>query len=118
MEKEITTKTLFRAIEEVVAEVGDDFVYQSPEAGECKYLHNRQPSCLFGRGLTKLGIDQEVLEEGDRGGWGLSDLEDIGHFSMRAIYAFNDAQRMQDSGHSYGDVLNDLKARLTRIGAI
>jgi hypothetical protein len=114
----LTTASLFAAIEEVVAEAGPDFVYESPVPSECLYLYNDVPSCLFGKALDKLGIDRATLVSGDNGHWGLSDLPAEFGMGYDAANAFQQAQSRQDHGHSYGDVLDELRFNLEKIGAL
>lgn len=114
----LTTASLFAAVEEVVAETGPDFVYESPVPGECLYLYNGTPSCLFGKALDKLGMDRRTLESGDNGHWGLSDLPTEFGMDYKAAEAFKEAQREQDNGHSYATVLDQLRFNLEKIGAV
>jgi hypothetical protein len=115
---ELTTASLFKAIEEVVAETGPDYVYEAPVWGECLYVHEGTPSCLFGKALAKHGADTSFLEYADNGHWGLYDLPEEYGFSEGAAKAFQNAQSQQDSKEPYGRVLELLRLNLKKLGEI
>lgn len=112
----ITREDALRALEEVVAEAGEDYVYQPPNQGlTCVYVADGRPSCLVGRALFRLGVSIETLHWLDRefGGFYCRDLNDelpekIPMDESAAI-AFARAQERQDARCSWGEALRAAK---------
>lgn len=66
---EVTVETVIKALEEVVAEKGEDYVY--PNAGaECLYAIDGEPSCIVGHVIARLDPEtfQQVVEFEDVNG--------------------------------------------------
>ena len=60
--------TWFRAYEllrELVAEFGEDYVYEPPDGEACRYVHDGRPSCGVGYVLVRAGVPVEVLQAVD-----------------------------------------------------
>jgi hypothetical protein len=107
---ELEVLAVLRALKAVVAEAGDDFVYQQGPSGECYYVVNDQPSCIAAKVLHRLGIPVDLLRawEGQR-----VDLMNYNNFagSQRPTIDFGNeslrvlrsAQLMQDQGRTWGD---------------
>lgn len=55
MRKLITAHQAIVALRGVVAEAGRDYRYEKI-GGECRYVHNGEPSCGVGRVLVRLGL--------------------------------------------------------------
>lgn len=39
-----------------------DFIYESPDEDQCVYVHEGEPSCLYGQALWNLGLIDASLE--------------------------------------------------------
>lgn len=99
------------AIRAVVAEFGPNYVYMVGLGGSCEYVRDRQPSCLIGRVLHRMGVDLEFLYY--REGNGASDvMRDVGGFSTVVLCAADDAQGAQDSAYTWGEALSRFESRL------
>jgi hypothetical protein len=106
---------LIEAVEAVVAERGEDFVYEAPEGDSCKYVHVAEdftpvPGCLFGAALHRTGVSLEDLSqvEGDP----VFDLLPPDAYSAAVRAAAESAQGAQDTGHEYGEVLVRFRRRI------
>lgn len=116
-----------RAAAEVVAEMGEDHIYErhpfgDPEAGEdrCQYVWNGQPDCIVARILTRLNLTtvaglERVEGQSARGLFMTPSF--LRPFSLdlradpRAIDYLDCLQIWQDEGTPYGECLaiaNDL----------
>jgi len=52
-----TLEQTLAALEEAVAERGEDYVYdEHDDGGHCVYVKDGRPSCLVGNALVKLGV--------------------------------------------------------------
>lgn len=99
---------VLRTLKLVVAETGDDFVYQRGPNGQCYYIVNRQPSCIAGKVLHRLGVPIDLLRlwEGTRvtamGNSLVRDRPAI-DFSYESLQVLGEAQVYQDQGKPWGD---------------
>lgn len=99
----ITRDDVLRVMREVVAEFGEDYVYQPPAGSTCVYVHLDEdgeacPSCIVAQVLHRLGVPLEAFEEGlaahamvdqlNNQGWGIT---------YQAAVALSEAQRIQDA---------------------
>lgn len=107
--KHITTEDALRALEEAVAEKGEDFVYERVENGHgfltCQYVVGGAPSCIAAHALVRLGVpvgDLASLE-----GQTPSGLADAGVIDAdaEAIKVLDQAQSAQDAGETWGAAL-------------
>lgn len=56
--------TAMRLLEEVVADKGEDYVYEPhPFTYACQYLHDDEPGCLVGHVLHRHGVPIEVIRQ-------------------------------------------------------
>jgi len=108
--KHITKEDALRALEEAVAEKGEDYIYQytdsdDPRNSICLYVYDGAPSCIAGDALHRLGIPLSAFEdhEGDtidkvalRVDWPLH---------VDAVDVLYEAQCVQDGGRSWGEAL-------------
>lgn len=109
--KTITWDDVLRVMREVVAEFGEDYVYQlvPDEGGQCLYVHRDEdsegvPGCIVAQVLHRLGVPLSAFDEGfsahcmvDRlnaRGWGITYVASV---------ALAEAQRVQDSFHESED---------------
>lgn len=105
-EHKITREQLDATLEEVVAEYGEDYIYESPDGTGCKYIELNGdgsidgPGCLIGHALVALGVDPEYLKSGDALGYGARSLN-VWADAQVAQYAVNIQQR-QDVGDTWG----------------
>jgi hypothetical protein len=116
--KHITTEDALRALEEAVAEKGEDYVYplSNTAADLCAYteFNDRDelvPSCLVGNALHRLGVPLEAMAQFNTGHGPKSLAEELGLDGDRAAWlAFRDAQAIQDDGGTWGAALAKAKA--------
>lgn len=115
----LSTEQAMAALEVVVAEAGEDYVYESPrhmQGGDesCFYVHrdpdgsDARPGCLVGTALHRLGVPLGELEKHEGTDaftmlWHITDLPD------RARGAFSGAQEAQDTGETWGEALRQAK---------
>jgi hypothetical protein len=131
--------SMLRALKQVVAEAGDDYVYTKKVTGlsdypGCVYVFNGEPDCLGGRVLAKLGVSTETLrswegkmcESMTKGATahpllGFGDnyyLEPLSFFSP-TMEILARAQRFQDAGNAWGEVRNwTLQLAAQRYGVV
>lgn len=114
-----TKKDVLQAMSEVVAEVGEDRVYQIPKgAYNCVYTDNGEPSCLIGHVINKL--DPEAFRELRRAdaaytGIAALALQEGGYLPQKfwtksAMAVASSAQRAQDQGNTWGEALGQAKS--------
>jgi len=114
--------SMLRALKQVVAEAGDDYVYTKKVTGlsdypGCVYVFNGEPDCLAGRVLAKLGVSTETLRNWEgkmcysmTASATAHPLLDLGdNFYLEPLSFFREtmeilgrAQGAQDSGNSWG----------------
>jgi hypothetical protein len=108
--KHITTEDALRALEEAVAEKGEDYIY--PEAGKtCYYALDGAPSCLVGNALHRLGYSILQLEEFRS--HPICSLPADVPMEDRALDAFIRAQEAQDAGAPWGEALHVAREAVT-----
>lgn len=127
----IFTKTaVIKAMEEIVAELGEDYVYpRAVEYKSCVYAEDGEPSCFVGRVIAKLDPEkfQEIaeIEKKIGGSWSADDFSgeySVGYDEAKEvnIYLKLDAtkaglvamyagQRKQDRRETYGVALKAAK---------
>lgn len=115
--KKITRRSLTKALEAAVAERGADFVYPDEwrnhgrVTGTCRnYIEGVGPACIFGNAFTRLGVDVTGSREWSAARYVLEDV--CGVNDERLVTAAEVAQRAQDDGLSWGDVLDRFKTEL------
>lgn len=124
-----TKSAVIKALEEIVAELGEDYVYPEAVAGVgCVYVKNGQASCIAGRVIAKIDPEKiEQIEELEQkwGSWGASDFDgqtqlaegDEGEVinapkldaTPAALEALGAAQWSQDRRATYGQALKAAK---------
>lgn len=104
----VTPSMALWALEEVVAEKGENYEYPLHETGWVGfYVRNGEPSCVVACALHKLGVPVEELSkyEDTR----IEEIPFIGNLYMgvttRLIFAA--AQHCQDTGDTWGDALDE-----------
>lgn len=120
MTQEITRENFTAAIEAVVAERGESFVYEKPEGFRaCQYTNeDGTPGCLIGAALAKLGYTAENtrgLERTYPDSYGYSAreiLEALGIDDSTLLIAATKAQNRQDDGLEYHAALEAYHAAL------
>jgi hypothetical protein len=105
-EEAVTAPTVERVLDvmaEVVAEYGEDHVYQPPDLDyyKCLYVHHGRPSCLLAHVLARLGVPLEVLA-----GMEGKDAAVV----ARKVWGSEASGMLQDDGGTWGEAL--AKARL------
>jgi hypothetical protein len=95
--------TTLRLVNEIIAEHGEDYVYEAP-GPSCMYVSDGRPSCIVGHVLTRHGVDITSWEDENTNTGDIANLIDEG-----AVSASDDAhvflmvlQRLQDQGHPWG----------------
>lgn len=120
-----TPELVLEALEEAVAEKGEDYKYEFPEDadGECVYsTHDGAPSCIVGYVVKRLDpelferlhtAEWEEVDEGERdtpyvfGWWMYTEGQDLDERpAHKALIA---AQNKQDGGHTWGEALERAK---------
>lgn len=98
-------KRVLEALNEVVAEFGEDYVYERRNqnnhlgmSGRCVYVHNGAPDCLAGKVLRKLGLTLEQLSQQE--GNGCTNFS--AYFSRDVLSVLRAAQEQQDTGATWG----------------
>lgn len=98
-------------LKEIVAEKGEDFVYEriydaSKDDSVCRYVEAGAPSCLVGNFLARLGVSLEEMVglEGKAASFVMEHLTpDVG---PKTITLLNEAQYHQDAGKPWGYALD------------
>jgi len=101
-----TEKEFVQTVVNLVNE-NPDFIYKQTE-GRCTYLPlGKQPGCLFGQALTKLGFDRVKLQEFDEteNATTIGEILDIFNFSEGIIRWSSEMQSLQDTGDAWGKCL-------------
>lgn len=128
---EITADFALSAMREAVAKMPEGYIYvnrmgQQAAADEygvpltgCDYFVEEEPSCLVGHVLFKAGISKQTLWEISAESWYADSLlvelrenRNIG-IDDRVIDALNYAQKLQDRGHPWRDVLKRTEKTLS-----
>lgn len=111
--KRITTEDALRALEEAVAEKGEDYTYpRVPDKNgypSCYYVVDGAPSCIAGHALRRLGVPLPALTQFE--GTVPSGLAAAGAFDAEegALDALDEAQRIQDQGGTWGEALAEAR---------
>jgi len=118
----ITKQQALDALAEVVAEMGEGYVYSRADGEEvhqfgCQYAINGEPSCIAGRAIFKL--DPELFEKfaqyevDEEESFPICDvnenLDDVG-IEPDALRVFQEAQEQQDCLETYGFALDAARA--------
>lgn len=113
MLKEITVAMVLDTMDEVVAEYGEDYVYNGydnvgrEEGGmNCAYLNSDgTPSCLIGHVLLRLGVPKEQFRTANFCTVGT--FAEIAHLPVghAALYVMRKAQAVQDERGTWGAAL-------------
>lgn len=104
---EITYSTLKSAIDEVVEEYGEDYVYpRLGGLGHCVYINpDGSPSCLLGHALIRLGVMYETLSSNNNKHVGSIPLlpwdSDVTRQWARRV------QAAQDRGTTWGEAASE-----------
>lgn len=98
------------ALEAVVAEGGEDYVYPDEEKdhdGMCRYVRkDGTPSCIVGHVVTLLDPELLPLLATKEGAAALSlGFPDKLHFTNQAAQVLDAAQQEQDNGKTWGEAL-------------
>jgi hypothetical protein len=113
---QITDDDVIRTLREVVAE-RPDYVYERPAhmhggLPSCLYVHyteagEREPGCIVGQVLHRLGVPLETLErhEGHTAAYVATDA--VGSMSDDIARILDTAQYRQDEGKTWGEALAD-----------
>lgn len=117
---EIDGPKALELLQGAVDEKGPEYVYPQGDEG-CSYVREGRPSCMIGVALSRAGVSVDVLRVMDRGDWADPSGEpgdsailiacevsaELFGFSTddAAEVAFDQAQRMQDNGGTWGRAL-------------
>ena len=84
-----------------LCEAQPEFVYDPPDrAGNCLYVYDGQPSCLFGQALVALGADPLALAV--RRNDSITAIVDDFGLTAEKDYFLEKAQVSQDTGYAWG----------------
>lgn len=106
----ITRQEALDTLREVVAEYGEDYVYDrrvntgnGPLGGEsCFYVRDNKPSCLVGHVLNRRGVAINTLKEREGSGPDIFAPRFLTHEAADVLTA---AQEKQDGGRTWGSAL-------------
>lgn len=105
-----TLADLARTLREVAAE-RPEFVYRNvddPSSNRCLYFHSDgEPGCIFGVALHRLGVAREEFGESMNISYYLAQWFGGTEFD-EAYYPFNNVQRSQDNGYTWGEAVRAL----------
>ena len=96
-------------LREVIAEKGEDYVYDSPiePRSRCLYVHDGQPGCIVGHVLHRAGVSVEGLAGVED--WTPLDHEVVPQFcgwaAEPALELLAAVQVEQDAGATWGEAL-------------
>lgn len=113
----ITSSRVIEKLEEVVAEYGEDYVYQRPDGKDltggdgCMYVHGDKPGCIAAQVFVKLGTPLESLKRYE-GKQAMAVAKAVGGFTPRAAFTLRAAQDAQDSGKTWGAAVKQAKSML------
>lgn len=105
-------------LREVVAEAGEDFVYQQQYGEACYYSVNGEPACIVGRVLAKWGVDltrmdsSAVVDDGNLSGLFANGLlirlrtEGVLDVGQDGVKLLKLAQARQDGECTWGESLS------------
>ena len=108
---QITPGIVAAGLTALVAQEGEDYVYEQGESGRCDYVRDGKPSCIIGRFLADLGVSLERLKLADEPVSGtaaltlLEELQDEGVVDpliLKVIKALGTAQCKQDNEYPWG----------------
>lgn len=106
---------VLKTLEEVVNELGSDFVYPDRPALEsnldvdCYYVWKGKPDCIAARVLHKLGVSVDTLAEHEGG-----PCQNIpSPLSVPALTVLGTAQQSQDERYPYGEALLAARREVT-----
>lgn len=113
---EITTESVVKGLDALVAQEGEDFIYRK-NAGACTYIKNDAGDCIVGRYLVAQGVPVERLKEADgtlsgvRAPALLRALKEEGvlDYEERAVAILDVAQDLQDTGETWGEAVSYAK---------
>lgn len=136
MSKKHDVQEVVETLEAIVAEKGEDYVYEYVtvedeygvefQVGDCTYTHQTGvPSCIVGHVLARLTPDKlERVREAEWPGttqWpDTRRVEDLFHegyledYTSESIEYLRCAQVMQDGGAPWGDVIKEIKKEYSR----
>lgn len=112
-------------LREVVAEAGEDFVYQDHYGDMCYYSVDGEPACLVGRVLAKWGVDLTPMDSASTGmstlvglfaGALLDELRVMGVLEVDdpSVSLLWEAQTGQDNGETWGNALSEALAYIAK----
>lgn len=111
--QEITRESFTEAIEKVVAERGEDYVYEKPDGFRfCQYTNpDGKPGCIVGAALAELGYTGEntpilaTPKDLSGGEPAQTVFSELGVYDRKLILAASEAQFQQDYSNSWGMAL-------------
>lgn len=108
----ITEAQFTKAMQEAVAERGEDYVYRVRVNGSCVYVDaDGSPSCLIGLALSKINPSRLPDYHHPRNSIPALTLLD-GIVPDAVAWAADDAQTIQDTGHTWAEALKAYNRRL------
>lgn len=120
MKQAITRERFTDAMHKAVASRGEDYVYTPPEGGRmCMYTDpDGTPGCIVGVALAELGYTAENTDSlaYGKGGGAAYQLTLLGFVDPHVHEAANYAQRVQDTGGTWGVALNQYNRIMTTAG--
>lgn len=120
-----TLDQITEALEAVVRERGDGYMYQqdfSNGSSSCKYIARSIskgrviPACIVGATMSYLGVSDSTLRRWDNnvGGTSILDIQ-TNLIPEDAQIALQEAQSVQDRGNTWGNALQAYKAKVASV---
>lgn len=112
-------------LREVVAEAGEDFVYQDHYGESCYYSIDGEPACFVGRVLAKWGVDLTPMDSEYTGAGAMIGLFAgalLDHLRLMGVLEVDDlgvsllweVQTGQDNGEAWGKALSEALAYIAK----
>lgn len=115
--EQIDARRALELLIDVVDQYGEDVVYQKVPLDRnngvgCRYEYEGNPSCLVGHVLVKAGADLSVLKGLDVIGAPADKIYTlVGGVDPAASRVLQAAQDIQDRGDSWGEALDEARAK-------
>ena len=108
--KHITKEDALRALEEAVAEKGEDYIYQYTDSDDwrsytCTYVRAGEPDCMIGNALHRLGVPLDAFAPHEEKAFDRIADDVAPGIEEEAVRALRAAQSVQDQGRTWGEAL-------------
>lgn len=117
----LTLDLVNKTLDELVAEKGEDYVYERNEEARCTYVRDGAPSCIVGHLLAKIGVPIEELAQRETRGAGgmIALLNEAGFLTTAEWPEAHDVEHLlaavqinQDSQIPWGQAVQSARSSL------